>query len=119
MDWFDWLTSREIRQFILDHNLFFPLAFVVRLVVMTGIEWIRPARQVDYRKVLGRDILLISIYWFGMVPISEYIDRLIAVRPNLPVVILQLPLPVRVLCYFVIADLGHYWIHRLMHHRYV
>ena len=119
MDWFDWLTSREVRQFILDHNLFFPLAFVVRLVVITGIEWIRPARQVNYRKVLGRDILLISIYWFGMVPISEYIDRLIAVRPNLPVVILQLPLPVRVLCYFVIADLGHYWIHRLMHHRYV
>lgn len=119
MDWFDWLTSREVRQFTLDHNLFFPLAFVVRLVVMTGIEWIRPARQVNYRKVLGQDILLISIYWFGMVPISEYIDRLIAIRPNLPVVILQLPLPVRVLCYFVIADLGHYWIHRLMHHRYV
>ena len=119
MDWFDWLTSREVRLFILDHNLFFPLAFVVRLVVMTGIEWIRPARQVDYRKVLGRDILLISIYWFGMVPISEYIDRLIAVRPNLPVVILQLPLPMRVLCYFVIADFGHYWIHRLMHYRYV
>lgn len=93
--------------------------FVARLVVVTGIEWIRPARQVDYRKLLGRDILLIAIYWFGMVPIAEYIDRLIAVRPNVPAVILQLPLWVRVLGYLVIADFGHYWIHRFMHHKYV
>jgi sterol desaturase/sphingolipid hydroxylase (fatty acid hydroxylase superfamily) len=24
-----------------------------------------------------------------------------------------------VLCYLVVADLGHYWIHRLMHHEYL
>jgi sterol desaturase/sphingolipid hydroxylase (fatty acid hydroxylase superfamily) len=27
----------------------------------------------------------------------------------------QLPLPLRVILYFVLADLGHYWVHRLIH----
>jgi sterol desaturase/sphingolipid hydroxylase (fatty acid hydroxylase superfamily) len=29
------------------------------------------------------------------------------------------PLVLRVLCYLVVADFGHYWIHRLMHHERV
>ena len=119
MDWADWLLSQEVRQFIFDHNLVYPLMFVVRLFGMTALELLRPARTVPYRKLIGRDILLISIYWFGMVPIAEYIDRLIAIRPHLPQVIHEMPLPLRLFCYFLIADFGHYWIHRLMHMKHV
>jgi sterol desaturase/sphingolipid hydroxylase (fatty acid hydroxylase superfamily) len=76
---------------------------------------LRPARAVSYRKLIERDILPISVYWFGMVPIAEYIDGLIAVRPHLPQAIHEMPLLFRLLCCFLIADFGHYWIHRLMH----
>ena len=119
MDWVEWLLSREFRQFVLDHNLFFPLLFVGRLIGVTTLELFRPARKVPYRKLIWRDVLLISIYWFGMVPVAEYIDRWIAIRPQLPEAILRMPLLLRLLCYFLIADFGHYWIHRLMHQKYV
>ncbi len=119
MEWLEWLLSREFRQFVLEHNLFFPLLFVGRLIGVTALEWFRPARNVPYRKLIGRDVLLISVYWFGMVPIAEYIDGWIAVRPHLPEAILQMPLLLRLLCYFLIADFGHYWIHRLMHQKHV
>ena len=119
MDWVEWLLSREFRQFVLDHHLFFPLLFVGRLIGVTTLELFRPARKVPYRKLIWRDVLLISIYWFGMVPVAEYIDRWIAIRPQLPEAILRMPLLLRLLCYFLIADFGHYWIHRLMHQKYV
>jgi sterol desaturase/sphingolipid hydroxylase (fatty acid hydroxylase superfamily) len=54
-----------------------------------------------------------------MVPIAEYIDGWIAIRPHLPEAILRMPLPLRLLCYFLIADFGDYWIHRLMHKKHV
>jgi sterol desaturase/sphingolipid hydroxylase (fatty acid hydroxylase superfamily) len=119
MDWADWLLGQEVRQFVLDHHLVYPLVFALRLFGVTALELLRPARTVPYRKLIGRDILLISIYWFGMVPIAEYIDRLIAIRPHLPQVIHEMPLPLRLFCYFLIADFGHYWIHRLMHMKHV
>ena len=119
MEWVEWFLSREFRQFVLEHNLFFPLIFVVRLVGVTALELLRPARHVPYRKLIWRDVLLISVYWFGMVPISEYIDRWIAIRPHLAEAILQMPLLLRILCYLIIADFGHYWIHRLMHQKHV
>lgn len=115
MDWIDWLVSRDVRQFVFDHHLVYPLVFVLRLFVVTALELLRPARRVPYRKLIGRDILLISVYWFGMVPIAESIDRFIAIRPHLPQVIHEMPLLLRLFCYILIADFGHYWIHRLMH----
>jgi hypothetical protein len=44
MDWVEWFLSREFRQFVLEHNLFFPLLFVVRLVGVTVLGLLRPAR---------------------------------------------------------------------------
>ncbi|HWV45428.1 MAG TPA: sterol desaturase family protein [Nitrospira sp.] len=119
MDWVDWLLSQEVRQFVFDHHLVYPLVFVLRLFGVTALELFRPARTVPYRRLIGRDILLISIYWFGMVPIAESIDRLIAIRPHLPQAIHEMPLLLRLFCYFLIADFGHYWIHRLMHMKHV
>lgn len=84
MDWIGWFLSREFRQFVLEYNLFFPLLFVGRFIGVTALELLRPARNIPYRMLIGRDVLLISVYWFGMVPIAEYIDGWIAIRPHLP-----------------------------------
>ncbi|HEU4684965.1 MAG TPA: sterol desaturase family protein [Nitrospira sp.] len=119
MEWIEWLLSREFRQFTLEHNLFFPLLFLVRAVGVTSLELIRPARAVAYRKVIWKDFTVALVYFFVIFPLAIRIDRWIEIRPNLPAGLLEMPLPLRVLCYFLVADFGHYWIHRLMHTKYV
>jgi sterol desaturase/sphingolipid hydroxylase (fatty acid hydroxylase superfamily) len=115
----DWIISREFRQFILENNLFFPLLFLARLMCITGIELLRPARKVAYRRVILNDLTAFLAYQFVVFPLAGSIDRWIAIRPHLPETILTMPLILRLVCYLLIADFGHYWIHRLMHHKYV
>jgi sterol desaturase/sphingolipid hydroxylase (fatty acid hydroxylase superfamily) len=74
---------------------------------------------VSYRKVILNDLTAFVVFQFVIFPLAEQINRYISIRPQLPEMILALPLLVRVLCYFVIADFGHYWIHRFMHSRHV
>ena len=119
MEWIEWLVSSEFRKFLLDHDLFFPLLFLGRLIGITAIELLRPAREVSYRKVILNDLTVFVVFQFVIFPSAGYIDRYIAFRPQLPDTILAIPFVVRVLCYFVIADFGHYWIHRLMHTTHV
>jgi sterol desaturase/sphingolipid hydroxylase (fatty acid hydroxylase superfamily) len=119
VEWIEWLFSREFRQFILEHNLFFPLLFVLRFVGITAIELIRPARKVSYHQVVLKDFTVAVIYFFIIFPLAIDIDRWIEIRPHLPEMILTMPFPFRLMCYFVVADFGHYWIHRLMHTKHV
>lgn len=111
----DWLISPEVRRFIIANELFFPLLFVARLVWFTALELLRPARTVIYRKVILYDLAAFAVYQTLIFPAALRIDGWIALRPHLPVRLLAMPLAVRVLCYLVVADFGHYWIHRLMH----
>lgn len=119
MEWIEWLLSREFRQFVLENNLFFPLLFVARLIGMTAVELIKPARTVAYHRVMLKDLTVAVLYFFIIFPLAVRIDNWIAIRPHLPEAIVAMPLLLRLLCYFLIADFGHYWIHRLMHHRYL
>jgi len=113
----DWLISHEARRFIITHGLFFPLLFVARLIGFTALEVLRPARTVFYRKVILYDLAAFAVYQALIFPAAVRIDHWIAVRPHLPAALLAMPLAVRVLCYLVVADFGHYWIHRLMHYK--
>ncbi|MEY4527087.1 MAG: hypothetical protein RL768_806, partial [Nitrospirota bacterium] len=112
-----YLLSREFRAYILEHDLFSPLLFLVRVVGITAIEIWRPARPVAYRKVFPYDLTVFLVYQFVVFPAASQINHWIYLRPHLPDTILALPLVLRVVCYLVIADCGHYWIHRLMHHQ--
>jgi sterol desaturase/sphingolipid hydroxylase (fatty acid hydroxylase superfamily) len=111
----DWLVSPEVRRFIIVNGLFFPLLFVARLSGFTALELLRPARAVIYRKVILYDLTAFAVYQTLIFPAALRIDGWIAPRPHLPVRLLAMPVAVRVLCYLVVADFGHYWIHRLMH----
>jgi sterol desaturase/sphingolipid hydroxylase (fatty acid hydroxylase superfamily) len=113
----DWLISHDTRRFIIVHELFFPLLFVARLIGFTALEVLRPARTVIYRNVILYDLVVFAVYQALIFPAALRIDHWIAVRPHLPVGLLAMPLAVRVLCYLVVADFGHYWIHRLMHYK--
>jgi len=113
----DWLISPEVRRFIITHDLFFALLFAARAIGFTALEVLRPARTVFYRKVILYDLAVFAVYQALIFPGALRINHWVAVRPHLPAKFLALPLAVRVLCYLVIADFGHYWIHRLMHYK--
>lgn len=116
-----WIVSKDFRQYLLDNNLFFfPFIFVLRLVGMTAVERISPARTVSYRQVFLQDFTAFCAYQYFIVPwagqIDHFInDHVIPLKPHLPDALVGMPLPVRVMCYLVIGDLGQYWIHQWHH----
>jgi len=113
------ILGRAWCEFILIPNIFWTSFFLGRLIGWTGIELLRPTRKVSYLKVILYDVTVFTVFQHVIVPAAGYIDGWIAVRPHLPDTILQMPLLLRLLCYFLIADFGHYWIHRFMHQKYV
>lgn len=117
VDWIEWIGSSEFRRFLLEHNLLFPLLFVGRLVGITTVELWHPARVVPYRKVILDDVTVFLACQFAIFPLADIINRYLYFRPHLPDMVLTMPLMIRVLCYLVVADFGHYWIHRLMHRK--
>jgi len=125
MDWLEWVFSPEFRRYIFDHNLFFfPLIFLLRIVGLTAVELLRPARRVSYRSVLLPDFAAFFAYQYVVMPWAGQIDHMIndhviVLKPHLPDALLGMPLYARVICYLVIGDLGQYWIHRFLHAEYI
>lgn len=117
MEWVEWLLSREFRQFILDNGLFIPLLFLARIIVVTSIEIIAPARKVSYRSVLLFDIIGCTLVGWMLIPAAEYLSNRIAVRASVPEFITSLPLAASFLLYYMVGDFGAYWMHRVMHSR--
>jgi sterol desaturase/sphingolipid hydroxylase (fatty acid hydroxylase superfamily) len=95
------------------------LLFIIRLIVLTALEKRDPAHFVPYREVLPRDFFAMLVIGFGVVPAADFLDRQIMYYPELPQFVLEWPLAVRIILYLVLADFGHYWVHRLLHTRHL
>lgn len=115
MEWIEWLLSREFRQFVLTHDLFIPLLFIARVVGVTAIEWMCPARKVPYRTLLAMDIVGAAMVGYLVLPAALYLSQKIAIRPVIPEVVLALPTVLLFIPYYIMGDFGAYWMHRLMH----
>ncbi len=107
-------------------HFFFPKVVLVvlglfgfRLILLTALEKWAPAHPVSYRKTLPGDILAMLVLIFGVVPAADFLNRWIAYQPTLPQWILQWPLAIRLVVYVGLADFGAYWVHRLVHTRYL
>ena len=101
-------------------DLYGILFFFSFALFFTALELIRPARPVDHRAVIKNDLIALALYQLLFVPAALYISNHV-VLPNkfLLKELLGLPLLVRVILFYVIADFGSYWFHRLMHSTYV
>ena len=104
------------------HNMFtskislaLGLLFVLRLIFLTIIEKRNPAHEISYREVLPFDIIATLIFYLIVIPTSDFLDRKMLPLPDLPAYVGDFPLALRLLCYMVLADLGHYWIYRFLH----
>ena len=82
-------------------------------------EHVRPARAIDYRRVVARDLgsfaIVFVMYILAVVPASSWLVR--HAQPQLPAhwPIAKWPLAARLVLYYLAADLGSYLMHLLMH----
>lgn len=106
--------------FVFSAPVFFNLLLVGRALFFTTLELVRPARAVSYRSVVRNDVIALLFYIYVVLPLAVYLNGVVHARPPYwaAAALPDLPLAVQVLLYFVVADFGHYWIHRLIHTRY-
>jgi sterol desaturase/sphingolipid hydroxylase (fatty acid hydroxylase superfamily) len=97
----------------------FLLLFFGRVIIFTTMEIIWPARPLSYRAVVRKDLIASVAYAYVIFPIAGHLSRMVTGYHPFPASILELPLVLRICLYFLLADLGHYWIHRLMHTRWL
>lgn len=92
------------------------MLFPVRLVGLLWLENRFGAYHHRVRDVIVRDLVTILFFALVTFPIAQYVSNKIGVRaPVAREAIDSLPVVARVLLYVVVADFGHYWLHRLMH----
>jgi len=112
------LLGKELFRFLFSPGVFFTLLCLGRAAFFTTLETIRPARTVLYRSVIWNDLVAFGIYVFAVFPAASYLSRFVPGYHPFPAGVSRLPLALRVALYFILADFGHYWVHRLHHTRY-
>ena len=86
-------------------------------------EVLRPAHKIEYTEIFLADGIAALSYQFLVVPMagrgSGPFGAFVARAVHLPHEILGLPLAVRFVVYYLLADLGSYWMHRMMHTKHI
>jgi sterol desaturase/sphingolipid hydroxylase (fatty acid hydroxylase superfamily) len=95
------------------------ILFLVRAVVFTSLEKIWPARPHTYWPGMWRDLASVAAYSWIIFPLAVYLNQFVLGRVSYAFSMAAVPIPLRVALYLAVADLGYYWVHRLMHTRHV
>ncbi len=91
------------------------LLLLLRILILYRLERAYPAHSVSYAKVWKRDAVAGLVFTFAVFPVAELVNNYMPIRPPVPQALMALPLVGRFILYMVIADFGHYWVHRLLH----
>jgi bacteriorhodopsin len=51
------------------------VALGARAIVLTTVEKLRPAREVEYQKVVARDLVAVAVFALLVFPGSDHINR--------------------------------------------
>lgn len=102
----------------MDSTIFW-LSYALLGVLFTALELLRPARKLRYRKAVPLDVIGFALYQFAVFPLAIWICTPLAGHVLLPQALFDIWLPVRVVAYYLVADCGSYWMHRLMHTRHI
>jgi len=105
-----------------DDQALFWTSYIGLGVVCTIAELVRPARKLRYAKAVPLDLLALAVYQIVVVSVAarvvEPVGGVVRYVPLLSA-LAGVWLPLRVVGFFLLADLGSYWMHRLMHTRHV
>lgn len=102
----------------MNQNFILVLSWVGLGIIITTIELMFPARLVNYRQVVKYDIAAVGLYLIFFEAAVAVTDR-IPIPNYLPTWVYDLPLLLKVFFFYLIADFGYYWTHRLMHTSYL
>ncbi len=108
-----------IREYVLFPILIYVAVFPLRCAILSALERRYVAHPFHFRSVIGIDLATMGLGLCLIGPAAYYVSNRIGVRAPIPHAIDVLPLVVRIGLYLVVADLGHYWLHRLMHTRWL
>jgi sterol desaturase/sphingolipid hydroxylase (fatty acid hydroxylase superfamily) len=112
------IFGKALVQFVLSPYVFFNLLFLGRAVVFTALEVMWPARKLSYLPVVWRDLAAYVFFRSVVLPSGLYLNGIVLDYNLIPASVANLPLAARIAAYFIIADFGHYWVHRLTHTKY-
>ncbi len=101
--------------FLFSPAVFFTLVFLARAIFFTTLELIRPARKVRYHSFVLNDLVAAGLYAFVVFPVASFLTHIVPGYHPFPAGVSYLPLVLRLALYLVLADFGHYWVHRLHH----
>jgi sterol desaturase/sphingolipid hydroxylase (fatty acid hydroxylase superfamily) len=85
----------------------------------TLAELVWPARKLRYGKALPLDAVAFAFYQLAVFPAAVWVSDPVTGVVHMPAAVLAVPLAIRLVALYLIADLGSYWMHRLMHTRHV
>ena len=91
------------------------LLLLLRILILTRLERHNPAHPISYGQVWKRDAIAGLVFTLAVFPAAVFINQYMPIRPSVPQAIMSLPLVLRFMMYMVVADFGHYWVHRLLH----
>jgi sterol desaturase/sphingolipid hydroxylase (fatty acid hydroxylase superfamily) len=114
MDAIEPFLGKMLSTFLGSSTGFFLLLFLGRAIFFTTMEVVWPARPVPYRAVIWNDLVASMAYAYVIFPLAGYLSRTMIGYHPFPAMISEWPLILRVALYFLLADFGHDWIHRLM-----
>jgi len=101
-------TMNNVEKFVI-------LLLLLRILILTRLERAQPAHPISYRDVWRWDALASVVFTFAVYPAAVFLDNYLPIRPVVPPTVMALPLVVRFFLYLIIADFGHYWVHRFLH----
>jgi sterol desaturase/sphingolipid hydroxylase (fatty acid hydroxylase superfamily) len=93
--------------------------FAARTVLFTTLEKLRPARPHTYWPNAWRDVVAVATYVWVITPVAYFLNRYFPGPQHYAFSVAAIPIPMRIVLYLAVADFGYYWVHRLMHTRYV
>jgi sterol desaturase/sphingolipid hydroxylase (fatty acid hydroxylase superfamily) len=91
-------------------------------VICTLAELLVPARKVRYTKAVPLDVIAFLVFQYLVVPVAIWLSDPASGtmrRVPMPSALQHLWTPLRLVVFYLVADFGSYWMHRLMHTRHV
>src|SRR5690606_33355684 len=108
-----------IKEFLSSPAGIFAFLFPLRVGIYTVLERIFTAHRFNARAVIALDLGTSFFLVLVTLPLANRIISMIGIDISVPQLVRDLPWAARLLLFVFLADLGHYWIHRLMHHRFL
>jgi len=104
-----------IKEIMHSPTMLFLLAFPLKLAIASFLERRFYAHDFDRWAALRVDLASMVLFIVVIFPIAKYLSNLVGIGLPVSHQIDSVPLTLRVVMYLVVADFGHYWLHRLIH----